>query len=71
VLWIYAGILKKFISNPTKDNWTYVVSDGIPYNISEIELTGRQAFSRTVKHIVCPRLLLFLSSKLGDLMIKA
>ena len=63
--------IEKCILNSTTDNKTYVVSDGIPYNISEIELTARQAFSRTAKHIVCPRLILFLSSKLGDLMIKA
>ena len=63
--------IEKCISNPTTDNKTYVVSDGIPYNINEIELTARQAFSKTVKHLVCPRLLLFSASKLGDLLIKA
>ncbi|MDC1527705.1 NAD-dependent epimerase/dehydratase family protein [Gammaproteobacteria bacterium] len=60
--------IEKCISNPATDNKTYVVSDGIPYNINEIELTARQAFSRTEKHLVCPRLLLFLASKLGDLL---
>ena len=63
--------IEKCISNPTTDNKTYVVSDGIPYNINEIELTARQAFSKTVKHLVCPRLLLFSASKLGDLLIIA
>ena len=63
--------IEKCISNPATDNKTYVVSDGIPYNINEIELTARQAFSKTVKHLVCPRLLLFSASKLGDLLIKA
>jgi nucleoside-diphosphate-sugar epimerase len=60
--------IEKCISNPTTDNKTYLVSDGIPYSISEIELTARQAFSRNEKHLVCPRLLLFLASKLGDLL---
>ena len=63
--------VEKCISNPATDNKTYVVSDGIPYNINEIELTARQAFSRTEKHLVCPRLLLFLASKLGDLLMNA
>lgn len=63
--------IEKCISNPATDNKTYVVSDGIPYNINEIELTARQAFSKTVEHLVCPRLLLFSASKLGDLLIKA
>jgi len=63
--------IEKCISNPATDNKTYVVSDGIPYNINEIEHTARQAFSKTVKHLVCPRLILFSASKLGDLLIKA
>jgi nucleoside-diphosphate-sugar epimerase len=63
--------IEKCISNPATDNKTYVVYDGIPYNINEIELTARQAFSKTVEHLVCPRLLLFSASKLGDLLIKA
>ena len=63
--------IEKCISNSNTDNKTYVVSDGISYNINEIEQTARQAFSRTAKHLVCPRLLLFFASKLGDLLIKA
>jgi len=63
--------IEKCISNPITDNKIYEVSDGIPYNISEIELTARQVFSRTEKHLVCPRLILFLTSKLGDLLVNA
>jgi len=62
--------IEKCISNSTTDNKTYVVSDGISYSINDIEFTARQAFGKTVKHFVCPRLLLFSASRLGDLLIK-
>ena len=61
--------IEKCITNSNTDNKAYVVSDGIPYSINEIELTARRTFNKPAKYLVCPRFLIYIMSKIGDLMI--
>ena len=61
--------IEKSISKTITNNKAYVVSDCVPYSINEIELAVRRAFNKPAKYLVCPKFLIYIMSKIGDLMI--
>lgn len=58
------------IDNNITDNKVYVVSDGYIYGINEIESIARRVFGKSTRYIVCPKCLLYIASKMGDIFSK-
>ena len=59
--------IEKCFANNITDNKAYIISDGNIYGINEIETNARKVFGKSTRYFVCPRFLLYIASKLGDI----